>query len=628
MEHSSEFILKGKTADVELLDLFGATSIAYKTNIDGQVCFMKKLRPELRNDKRCRDLFYKEYNTGKKISSPYIVKYIDIKDDAHGLCIIMEYVNGCTLKEKIEKEPEYFKQKENIKRLLLQLCEALHTLHNENVVYLDINPCNIMISQTSNNIKLVDLGFCLSDWNDMTAGATSRFGAPEASKSCTGEIDARSDIYSIGCLLQYIQEKTGTELPGYIKRIAKHCLQQEKKQRYANVNEIIRIIKHQKSRTIAKATAITLFAAALIAGFIASGLHTTISNYIGWQCGKYPTKFEADGVFYNITDHAARTVEVTFKGNHPDEFEYEYTGNEVNIPQNITYYGRVFSVTSIAGDAFKNPYISKVNIPDGIVTIEQNAFNHCNLNGIIHVPNSVKHIGKTAFYPILYIEGFDVDDNNTVYDSRDNCQALIETVTNTLLAGGSKSTIPNTITSIAEKAFTGTQAKKITIPESVTSIGKAAFVHSELEEVHLPDNITILEEYLFQRSEKLRHITLPKKLKEIHLAALSHCGFTELIIPNSVTTIGDYAFDYCERLEKVVIGESVESIGDYAFDGCKWLTKVVSHIPADRLFEISGNVFGNINDNCVLYVPKGAKRAYEKTFGWNCFAKIVEMDGL
>ena len=170
MEHSSDFIFKGKTADIEMLDLFGATSIAYRTNIDGQVCFMKKLRPELRNDKRCRDLFYKEYNTGKRICSPYVVKYLDIRDNADGLCIIMEYVNGCTIKERIEREPEYFGREENIRKLLMQLCEALDTLHKENVVYLDINPGNIMISQTSNNIKLIDLGFCLSDWNDTTTG--------------------------------------------------------------------------------------------------------------------------------------------------------------------------------------------------------------------------------------------------------------------------------------------------------------------------------------------------------------------------------------------------------------------------------------------------------------------------
>ena len=114
-------------------------------------------------------------------------------------------------------------------------------------------------------------------------------------------------------------------------------------------------------------------------------------------------------------------------------------------------------------------------------------------------------------------------------------------------------------------------------------------------------------------------------LKEIKLAALSHCAFSELVIPDGVTTIGDYAFDYCELLEKVVLGKGINSIGEFVFDGCRRLTTVVSHIPAERLFEINDNVFGNISEDCVLYIPKGAKAVYKKTLGWDKFTKIVEM---
>ena len=106
---------------------------------------------------------------------------------------------------------------------------------------------------------------------------------------------------------------------------------------------------------------------------------------------------------------------------------------------------------------------------------------------------------------------------------------------------------------------------------------------------------------------------------------MSHCAFRELVIPDGVTVIDNYAFDYCEQLGKVTLGKGVRSIGDFAFDGCKKLKSVVSHIPANELFEISDNVFGNIDEECVLYVPKGAAKRYEKTYGWNVFTKIVEM---
>lgn len=626
MEQSSDFIIKGKTADIEMLDFFGRTSIAYKTNIEGQTCFIKKLRPELRNDKRCRDLFYKEYNTGKRICSPYVVKYLDIRDNADGLCIIMEYVSGCTIKEKIEREPEYFKRKENIRKLLLQLCEALDTLHKENVVYLDINPGNIMISQTSNNIKLIDLGFCLSDWNDTTIGTTARFGAPEAITNRTGEIDARSDIYSIGCLLQYIEEKSGAKLPGYIRRIKKRCMQKERSKRYSGTDEITKAIKRHKHATMYKVTAIVASVAVLSAGFVACGLHTTLSNYIEWECGKVPDRFESDGIFYHITDGNARTVEVTFKGEHPDEFEYEYEGSEIVVPQTVTYKGRTFRVTAFAGQAFKNPYISKVTIPFGIESIADSAFIYCNQNGVISIPQSVKHIGVAAFFPMLYIEGLEVDAKNPYYDSRDGCNAIIETATNTLIAGCNNTVIPNGVTSIAQDAFVGAQdLKDLTLPATLREIGEAAFVHSGITKINIPEGVTELERYTFQYCENLREVSLPQSLAFIGHAALSHCGITELTIPDNVTIIDDYAFDYCEQLEKVVIGKNVESIGNFAFDGCRRLTSVVSHIPADSLFEIDNNVFGNINAKCVLYVPKGAKRTYEKRYGWSGFARIVEM---
>ena len=625
-DYSSEFIIKNKAEIAEYVGKFGATSIAYKTNINGQVCFAKRLRPELCGDQRYRDLFYKEYNTGKRIDSPYIVKYIDIKDDTDGLCLIMEYVNGHTLKEKLEEEPKYFKRNENIKKLLLQLCEALHALHRENVVYLDINPNNIIISQTSGNIKLVDLGFCLSDWNDQTAGTTKRFGAPETANNID-EIDARADIYSIGRLLQYIEEKSGRELPRYISRIAKRCTQQQKEKRYETTNDIVDVIRRHKHRIRYKAVATIAVIATLVVGFVTSGLQTTFNNYIAWERGLVPPRFELDGIFYNIIDSEARTVEVTFKGNHPKEFEYEYSGGEIIIPQTVTYKGRTFRVTKFASMAFDNPYISKVTIPDGIEEIADSAFTYCNLHGVITIPVSVKKIGVSAFFPMLYIDSIVVDARNSYYDSREGCNAIIETATNTLVAGCNNTIVPEGVESIAINAFVGAiELKELVLPKSLKVIGEAAFVHSSIKKINIPEGVTTLEQYTFQYCENLQSITLPQSLTTIKKAALSHCGFKELVIPENVTTIENYAFDYCELLEKVVIGKSVETIGDFAFDNCKRLKSVTSHIPAETLPDISNYVFSNIDEECILYVPKGTKSTYENTNGWNRFAKIVEME--
>ena len=553
---TSDFIVNDKSAGMELLGSHGATSIAYRKLANGQACFMKKLRPELRRDERYRDLFYKEYNTAKGISNPYIVKYFDIKDDADGLYILMEYVNGCTLKEKIEKEPEYFARQENVRRLLLQLCKALTTLHNENIVHLDINPNNIIITQTSNNVKLIDFGFCLSDWSDQTAGTTANFGAPEATMNKIGEIDARSDIYSIGRLLQYIEEKSGTKLPGNIRRIAKHCLHKEKAQRYQSCEEIIRKIDGSTDR---KAMAWTAAVATIaLLALTAQPAYNAVKDYIAWERGMVADKFEENDIFYRITDHSARTVAVTYKGSHDGEFMFEYKDGVIELPSTVTHRGRRFRVTSIDSYSFDNPETTGIILPDGLESISDMAFVVCRLTGEVYIPKSIRHIGVWTFEGNTEICTLVVDEANPVYDSRGGCNAIIETATDRLVAACESTMIPHGIKTIGQNAFAMYQKPHIDIPESVTVIEGYAFAQSALTEVTLPCNIT--------------------------------------------------------------------EIGAQAFENCRELRKIVSHIPPEKLRPTGNFCFEGIPEDCILYVPRGAKSAYKSTGGWNTFANIVEME--
>ena len=501
---TSDFIVNDKSAGMELLGSHGATSIAYRKLANGQACFMKKLRPELRRDERYRDLFYKEYNTAKGISSPYIVKYFDIKDDADGLYILMEYVNGGTLKEKIEKEPEYFARQENVRRLLLQLCKALTTLHNENIVHLDINPNNIIITQTSNNVKLIDFGFCLSDWSDQTAGTTANFGAPEATMNKIGEIDARSDIYSIGRLLQYIEEKSGAKLPAYIRKIANRCLREQKAQRYQSCEEIIRKIDGSTDRK-AMAWAAAVATIALLA-LTAQPAYNAVKDYIAWERGMVADKFEENDIFYRITDHSARTVAVTYKGSHDGEFMFEYKDGVIELPSTVTYRGRQFRVTSIDSYSFDNPETTGIVLPDGLESISDMAFVVCRLTGEVYIPKSIREIGVWTFEGNTEINGIVVDGANPVYDSRGGCNAIIETATDRLVAACVNTVIPNGITTIGRNAFAMYQKPQIDIPESVTTIEGYAFGQSALTEVTLPCNITEIGAQAFENCSKLTKV--------------------------------------------------------------------------------------------------------------------------
>ena len=610
----------------QLIDSGSSTAITYKLSKDGRLYFMKQLRPEYASDPRYRSLFFKEYECGKAISHPYVVRYTDIGEDEEGLYIIMEYVNGTSLKEKLQHEPTYFAEEANLYKLVLQLLEALQILHRQNVVYMDLSPTNILLTKASNDVKLIDLGFCISDTNDRTGGCTEGFAAPETHTTDRTKLDARTDIYAVGCLLQYIEKRAGARLPRLLQKVKQRCLQPEREQRYQSVGDIIRLLKRRKQRSAMQwvgALAIVLIAGV---GFVSSPFYTALCDHMAWAMGNVSDRFESAGVYYRITAPEARTVEVTFRGNTPDEYEQEYKGGRVHIPQTVNYRGRTFRVNSVAGHSINSMYVSRINIPEGMTRLDDHAFYNCYLDSIVYIPRSVEHIGASAFDPHFYIEGFVVDEANTIYDSRENCNAIIETATGTLLYGCKNSVIPHGVVRIAPAAFIGAPgAQYLDIPSTVTEIGTKAFFHSGAKEVIIPASVTRIEDYTFQWSEQLQRVTLPATLTSIGCGAFSHCTFTELVIPDAVTELGDFAFDCCEQLQTLTIGAGVRRIGFAAFEGCSRLNKVVSHIPASELFAIDRSVFDRIDKNCKLYVPRGAKNTYACTPGWNSFARIVEL---
>ncbi len=109
------------------------------------------------------------------------------------------------------------------------------------------------------------------------------------------------------------------------------------------------------------------------------------------------------------------------------------------------------------------------SIPNGLCAGMENIIS-------ITIGNSVTSIGNYAFSGCTGLSSIKVEQGNTKYDSRDNCNAIIETATNTLIAGCQSTVIPNSVTSIGKRAFSGcTGLTGITIPNSVTSIGNYAF---------------------------------------------------------------------------------------------------------------------------------------------------------
>ena len=159
------------------------------------------------------------------------------------------------------------------------------------------------------------------------------------------------------------------------------------------------------------------------------------------------------------------------------------------------------SVTSIGEYAFAYcSAFTSVTIPNSVTSIGRQAFYNCRSLTSVTIGNSVTSIGYRAFYGCSSLTSIVVESGNSNYDSRENCNAIIETATNTLIAGCQNTIIPNSVTSIGNVAFHGCSAlTSITIGNSVESIGYEAFCYcSALTSVTIGNSVTSIGSSAFE----------------------------------------------------------------------------------------------------------------------------------
>ena len=271
--------------------------------------------------------------------------------------------------------------------------------------------------------------------------------------------------------------------------------------------------------------------------------------------------------------------------------------------------------------------VTELVIPDDVTKINSYAFYGCTCIRSVVIGNGVASIGKEAFYGCSSLTSIVVDKENSVYDSRDNCNAIIETKTNTLIAGCKNTVIPNSVTSIGNHAFENCSSlTSIEIPNSVTSIENYAFYGcSSLTNITIPNSVTSIGGGAFEGCTGLTSITIPNSVTSIGSGAFRDCtGLTSITIPDGVTSIGDWTFENCSSLTNITIPNSVTSIGYKAFDGCTGLTSIylLSIVPPS----ISSSSFSYTQyKNAVLYVPQGTLATYQVADYWKNFTNITEL---
>lgn len=329
---------------------------------------------------------------------------------------------------------------------------------------------------------------------------------------------------------------------------------------------------------------------------------------LGMSFAEYIEGVQIGDLYYNLIGDQA---EVTYHSkviNGYGEIYYNTDWNitDANIPFSFLYNEQIYPVTKIGSDAFHScANLTSVYISSHITNIESDAFAYCpSLASII------------------------VDYENAHYDSRNNCNAVIETATNTLVSGCKNTICPNSITQIGNKAFKGCSGLvSIDIPYGVKSIGMDAFSDcANLSSVVIPNTVTRIREGAFELCRNLVSVTLSDSLEIIEDYAFQGCySLQSIIIPNSVTKVNEGAFVQCRNLKSLTIGEGMTFLGDHVFYKCNNLTSVTCLAVVPPTMDTQ--VFMSVDCSQIpLHVPAGSVDTYKAADQWKEFNPILPIE--
>lgn len=335
-----------------------------------------------------------------------------------------------------------------------------------------------------------------------------------------------------------------------------------------------------------------------------------------------------NGIYYNLNIYE-HTASVTYRGKNYKEGANSYSGNVV-IPETVSVNGIIYSVTSLKDYSFYQcSNLKSITIPNSVTSLGSLCIRECSQLTSITIPNSVTSMGNGAFWGCYRLEYIMVDSGNSVFDSRENCNAVIHTSTNKLIVGCKNSKIPNSVTSLGQWCFDGCSLlTSITIPNSVTSLENQCFYRCfSLTSITIPNSVTSMGYGCFWECSSLTSVTIPNSVTSLGVHFFDGCtNLTSIALPDSVTSLGDYCFHSCSSLASITIPNSVTGLGEGCFRECNRLTSIYMLPPTPP--SVGAYLFYKTPLKTIYVVSEEAKALYQATSPWNAYEIVVMETGI
>lgn len=336
----------------------GAYCTLWRACRNGQYYVVKALHAQYANSPEYQALLKKEYDILSMFDSPYIVKacgYCDIAP--YGKCIVMEWVDGITLKDWLQGQHiQNFPWKADLRNRRMvarQIVDAVVYIHSLQVVHRDLKPSNIMLTRNGCQVKIIDFGN--ADTDSFTIfkqpGGTKGYTAPEQQRDTCS--DERNDIYSLGVILR--EMRLGWLWADVVKKMLRPI-----SKRLPHVSDIASMIRRRRRR------ALTIVSLCLSIIVITGGLRTWDRIVKPRPQFDVVARFQYSNVVYESWGGGKATARMDNKND-----------STVEIPNTVNYNGFLYKVEEITFNAFRgDTNLRSVIIPEG-AHLMKGAFKQC-----------------------------------------------------------------------------------------------------------------------------------------------------------------------------------------------------------------------------------------------------------